>query len=161
MKLAFAGSSEAAGRNAIRGMIKKSNLTRAEREVTIAIVNLWFNHRYGEKGYIHPSASSLAKKTRFCSKTVMRCMWFLRDCGVLIVVPNDTKGKRVAIRYKVDMIALHEVCESEFPKLLMGQKTAKCPIKSHPFRWDTMSHCNSNVVIFPSNGKANGFGECE
>lgn len=58
----FKDSQEYTLRRLVRGAVRKSPLTRDERDVTLALVNVWFHHRHGPKGYIHPGCQALAKK---------------------------------------------------------------------------------------------------
>ncbi len=90
----------------IRQIIRKSSLTRAQREITLAIVNLWFCHRNGQKGYIHPGREKIAKSTKASVKTVSRCMGILRDKGILQATQFLNGAGENPTHYKVDIYQL-------------------------------------------------------
>lgn len=149
MSAAFAGSPEAALRSLVRAAIRKSEMTRAERDVSLAIVNLWFHHKSGPQGYIHPGRKLLAKRAGCCEKTVMRSLAFLRAGGALITVSHATGGKHTATRYRVDISALLGMCGFDFPRALNGSlclvNVPQSDGKMSRNRGDKMSPCNKNV----------------
>ncbi len=107
----FKDSHEAAYRRLMRGAVRKSPMTKGERDVTLAMLNVWFHHRNGPKKYIHPSREALAKKAGVSVRTVATVLSILRDSGALIVMSDHLKGGQGrATRYRFDDLSLLAMC---------------------------------------------------
>lgn len=107
---AFKDSHETAYRRLMRGAVRKGLLTKGERDVTMALLNVWFHHRNGPKKFIHPSRAAIAKKAGVSEKTVSRTLYLLRSCGALIVMSDLRGGHHRATRYRFDDLALLVMC---------------------------------------------------
>ena len=74
-------------RRLVRSIIRKTDkLSKHQRDILLAIVNLWVHHKNGPKGYIHPGKKMLAKKARVSLATVKRTLKMLR--GERIIIPR-------------------------------------------------------------------------
>jgi len=83
----FEKSPEYAMRRLVRSIIRKTDkLSKHQRDILLAIVNLWVHHKNGPKGYIHPGKKMLAKKARVSLATVKRTLKMLR--GERIIIPR-------------------------------------------------------------------------
>jgi DNA-binding transcriptional ArsR family regulator len=105
---------------AIRADIRKSDMTRGEKDVTLAIVNLWFYHKSGPKGFIAPGRAALAKKASVTERTVSRALAMLRAAGVLEATSNLNGEGQKRTRYKVRMLPLMLLCGSDIPEWIEG-----------------------------------------
>lgn len=153
----YKDSAEAAARKVVRDMIRKAGFSRSEREVILAVVNLWFYHKNGLKGYIHPGRKLLAKRADVSIRTVATTLGKLRDAGVLQAIANRKGEGQKPTHYTVDLIALFEACGHEFPKELEGNLvpvfsgTNCTPLYSeiaHHWRAE-IAHSNNNAQTFP------------
>lgn len=101
----FRNSAEAQFQRAVRHAVRMCpDLTKSERDVTLALFNHWVHHR--AKGPIHPGRQRIAKKADVTVKTVSRCFAMLRAAGVLTPVKNLRGGYGSATRYRFDLVAL-------------------------------------------------------
>jgi hypothetical protein len=153
----FASSQEAGFRRRTRDMVRKSNLTRAEKDILLAFLNHWFVHRH--KGPVHPGKAKLAKRANVSVRSVKYTLALLRDCGVLIPIAyasgnqNGERGK--ATEYEVDQIKLITLCEVPAALLKKARKGAKSGIsggKNARFKGAKNAPRNNqcNVIEFPS-----------
>ena len=111
MAISFSNSHEAAFRRVVRDAIRKCpDFTKSERDVTLAIVNLWFHHKDGPKGYIHPGREALAKRTGITVKTVSRTLGKLRAIEAIVPLTALKGNRHEATRYVVDIIRLMTFC---------------------------------------------------
>ena len=113
----FRDSQEALFRRMVRLAVRNSGLTKSEKLVTIALVNIWFHHR--AKGEMHPGREKIARREQVSVKTVTRTMAKLREAGCLVVVSHP-KGGRASTRYRLDPFRLMETCGVDFPKVASG-----------------------------------------
>ena len=151
----FKNSNEAALRRFVRSAIKHSDLSRANKDVTTAIVNLWFHHRNGPEGVIHPGRDKLAKSAKCTVKSVSRCLSMLKVAGVVVAVKYENGGQ-LSTRYRVRIGALLALCGCDIPGEIGGQLYA-IPSKNVPvekskmsrFTRDKMSHGIYNVGHVP------------
>lgn len=117
----FKKSLEASWRRYLRFAVRHSNMTRGQKAVTVAILNLWLHHRNGPKSYIHPGRFKIAKVAEVTEKTVSRTMAVLRTAGVLRVRARlHGQGQRPT-EYTMDVIALLELCGAEIPQAAPGE----------------------------------------
>ena len=94
-------------------VLKSKTLTEKQKKVTTYLLNLWFRHYNGPKGYIHPSKNLICKKVG-CSKiTAQWCLRLLRDAGAIIPIGYSSKSGKRATRYVFDIIALMRACGHE------------------------------------------------
>lgn len=134
----FHGTFDASFRRYVRAKVKSGPFTPSDKNIILAIVNLWFHH----KSFIHPGRKKLAAKAGVTEKTVSRSLAKLRQSGVLILVSHLTGGRK-ATRYDVDAIKLLELCG--------------CPIRSVqnvPLDPGQMSH----GTTYREKGPVQGFG---
>lgn len=95
----------------VRSIIRKiprESLTKGERAVLMVVVNLWFYHRNGPKGYIHPGRKLIAKRADVCIRTAATALERLRAVGVVAPI-KYAKGGTLATQYTVDLMRLREV----------------------------------------------------
>jgi predicted DNA-binding transcriptional regulator YafY len=104
----------------MRSAVNRSDLTRTEKEIITAILNLWLHHRNGPLGYIHPSKRMIARRATCTERTVQRCLQMLKASGVLIVVRNEKGGRRLAPHYRLNLIGLLTLCGSDIPQEMEG-----------------------------------------
>lgn len=126
----FKDSQEAAYRRLMRDAVRKGGFSKSERDVTLAILNMWFHHRNGPKGFIHPSRKMIAKKADVSVKTVSRTLAMLRGFGALVPVSGTRGGKSHATQYKVDDLGLYQLCGGDMQKIIAAMTPAKrdkCP----------------------------------
>jgi len=107
----FKDSREDKHRRLVRSKIRKGPLTKSQRDVTLALVNHWFHHKGGAKGYVHPGRKKLAKKAGTSVRTVASTLAILRDWGVLKVVAHLHGLHGNATEYLVDEYALIAFCD--------------------------------------------------
>ena len=143
MSTAWKDSIDAAVRRLVRDAIRKGPFTKSQRDVTLAVANLWFHHKSGD-GFIHPGRDKLAKRAKVHVKTVSRTLEILRDAKAIKPVSNLRGGYGKSTRYVVDIWALTAHCGVELPEVIQGQLVAlnvpqDQPKMSHNMR-DKMSH---------------------
>ena len=165
----FADSQEAQYRRFVRKCITshRSGLRKNERDMLLAIVNLWFHHRNSPKGHIHPGREKIAKRANVSVRTVATFLKVLRGAGVIVVVgrPNG-EGKKPTC-YTVNIDCLLEFCGVEFPETVAGELAeVACnfaPYFAHQKRQNGVqklhtvntnvrtcpSHDGNNVIPFP------------
>ena len=154
----FRDSSEFAFRRLVRSCVRKSDLTKSEQAVTLAVVNLWFHHKAHR--VIHPGRTKLAKSANVCIKTVSRTLAMLCAAGALQVVSHP-KGGRAATKYRLRFAPLLILCGADLPEWMEGELRA-FPVANVPlsdggmsrFTGDKMSHgskgASSPTVSCPS-----------
>ena len=150
----FKDSQEAHFRRVVRDAIRKADLTKSERDVLLALTNMWMHHK-GGRGEVHPGREKLAHRAGVTTKTVSRCLSKFRDAGVLSVVSNLKGGWGKATRYEVNLVSLFQFCGRSFPEFVPGYLVEQNVPHSHPKMShnmrDKMSHgYNNNVLPFPS-----------
>lgn len=145
----FKASQEAAFRRVVRATIRKAPFTKSERDVTLALVNHWFFHRNGKKGYIHPGREKLAKKANVSVKTASRCLGFLRSIGAITATAHLAGLHGDATEYTVNIVTLLHICELKSEVLRVNGGT-NGPTRGR----DKMSHRSCDVIAFPSQGIA-------
>lgn len=106
----FRRSHEQAFRRLVRDAVRRGPFTKSERDVTLALVNLWLHHKGGPKPYVHPGRESLARKAGCTIKTVSRTLAKLRAAGIADVISNPRGGRDAATRYRLDVVALLAFC---------------------------------------------------
>jgi hypothetical protein len=103
----FRQSTEFAFRKLVRASIQKhAPFPPNHRNILVALVDLWFHHRNGPLGCIHPSREQLVKTANCKRETVKRALGVFREIGILIVVSDMKGGRKKATRYKVDIEAV-------------------------------------------------------
>jgi hypothetical protein len=160
----YKDSTEYAYRRLVRAAIRKSNMTKSDRDITLAIVNLWFHHRNGPKGYIHPGRKHLAKKANVSIITVARCLTRLRDSHVILAIKNPKGEGQKPTQYVVNIHALMLHCGQYWLDEFMALSSPKCyttfPENDTPLAYqnDTQYKYTSNVLLFENNlaKKSNG-----
>lgn len=140
----FKDSQEAAFRRMVRDAVRKGPFTRAERDVTLAIINHWFHHKGGAKPFIHPSREAVAKKAKVSVKTVSRALEMLRTIEALRPVSGIGGGKAKATQYKVSLPHLMAYCGCNWVDEFMRGYRANVPVSGvemSRYSRDKMSHC--------------------
>lgn len=130
---AFKDSHEAAFRRMVRAAIKKGPFSRAERDITLAIVNHWFHHKGGPKKFIHPSRESIAKKSGTCVRSVASAFAMLRDCDILRPVSGMKGGRRKATHYTVDVWTLMVFCGVTWVEEFLSGAGRNCTVSPPDF----------------------------
>jgi hypothetical protein len=117
----FTSSDTFAHNRIVRQQVGKAkNLTRAERDITLSIVSLWFTHRgHDDSGIIRPGRKYLAKKVRCSVRTVASTLDKLRKAGALQIVAY-AKGGRRATQYRVDLETLMKWAGAKLPEVIKG-----------------------------------------
>lgn len=134
----FKKSREAERQRYVRSIIRKTKrntLTKAERDVLLTMVNLWFYHKCGPNGFIHPGRSKIAKRADVSVVTVARALARLRAYG--FIDPTDyAKGGRKATRYFVDVDCIIETLNPHgvqtHPGILMAFPSVQNDTVSQP-----------------------------
>lgn len=110
----FAKSREATFRRFYRDIVRRSHLTRAEKDVVLAFLNHWFEHR--SKGAVHPGKKKLAARSRASLRTVKRTLAMLREFCVIEAIAfetgNSAEGFGKATEYTLDTEALTKLCRA-------------------------------------------------
>lgn len=106
----FQNSQEATFRRVNRDMVRKSNLSRSEKEVTLAFLNHWFQHRRDE--VVHPGRNKLGKRSGASLPTVKRTLLMLREWDAIFPVAHLYGQEGKATEYTVDLVRLGVLCEA-------------------------------------------------
>lgn len=94
-----------------RRRVGKLPLTKSERDILMAVVNLWFAHRY-KAGFIHPGRERLAKKAKVKSvKTVTRALARFCHMGFIEAGAYPKGGTGKATHYRVNLEAIQNAAE--------------------------------------------------
>lgn len=142
---AFKDSQEAAFRRVIRQAIRRGPFSKSERDVTLAFVNHWFQHRNSEKKVVHPGRRKLAKRAGVSVRTVASTLDLLRRHGAIVAVAHLHGLHGNATEYVVNVPALTDLCAK-----------SKTDIRVNGVQFCTgsgrakIAHRISNVVAFPS-----------
>lgn len=127
----FKDSQEFAFRRAVRSEIRRTkSLTRAQRDVVLALFDLWCHHK--AKGSIAPKRAVMARKCRVSERTVASVLAGLRDAGVLVTLNRGTGGRGKATSYCMDVLALLRMIGAPLPETAPGElvlMAATTPLK--------------------------------
>ena len=123
MSAAWKDSMDAAIRRLVREAVRKGPFTKGQRDVVLAICNLWFHHKGGE-GFIHPGREKLAKRSGVSVRTVASTLALLRSCHAVSPVSNLRGGYGKSTRYVVDIWAVLKHCGVEIPEVISGHLVA-------------------------------------
>ncbi|MEX3315701.1 hypothetical protein [Sulfitobacter sp. PS-8MA] len=144
---AFKDSQEAAFRRVIRQTIRRGPFTKSEREVVLAFINHWFQHRKSTKGVVHPGRKKLANKAGVSIATVKRTLALLRDYGAIDAVDHLEGLHGNATEYTVNTVALTDLCAKKKSDVRVYGGS------NDPTRGRVkMTHRINNVVKFPVQG---------
>lgn len=124
------------------------DFTKTERDIMIFMLNLWFHHENGPKGYIHPGRALIAQKCQCTTKTASRTLAKLRAAAIIVSL-NEPKGGRLATQYVLDISALAAFCGCDWVDIFRRNVPVK-NLGMSRFLRDKMSPCNSNVSTCPS-----------
>jgi len=141
----FKDTKEAMFRRNVRDTVKRSNLTRTQKDVTLALLNHWFVHRGQSEGTIHPGREKLAKKAKASIATVKRTLEILRRFRAIEAVAHLHGLHGNATEYKISIPHLTLMCEQ--PKEVIN------PIggSNEPTHGRAkMTHRSCDVIAFPS-----------
>lgn len=105
-------------RRLVREAINRSDLSRSQRAITLAVVNHWFHHK--AKGEMHPGREALAAKSRTSIRTVASTLAMLRAAGVLVATAYEAGGRR-ATRYRLRFVPLLVLCGADLPEWMEGE----------------------------------------
>ena len=148
MSSKFNKTDEAEYRRVIRRAVRSGPFTKSQRDVVLAFVNHWLEHRKSTKGVVHPGRKRLAKKSGVSIKTVARTLDLLRQHGAVVAMAHLNGLHGNATEYVVDQIALTELCAKKKSDLRVNGGT-NVPALGR----DKMSHRSSdaknNVYKFP------------
>lgn len=157
----FKDSQEARYRRDKRAWVKKSHLTRTEKDILLAFLNHWFVHRH--KGGVHPGRKKLAKRSGASLRAVNYTLALLRDFKVIEATAHATGNsagyRGCATEYKVDgtrLIALCQVPADALKNIRKGAKPRISGCKNARFKGAESAPRNNecNVVPFPKQGRA-------
>jgi len=123
----YVDSAEFSFRRMVRAAIRRSEMTKSDRDVTLAMANLWFHHRNGPKKHIHPGRKKLAKSAGVSIKTVARCLAKLQAARIIIAIKYPRGEGQNPTQYTVDLAALLTYCGCDWLDDFMWQNGAKCP----------------------------------
>ena len=149
---AFKDSVEARFQRRLRSDVRKSALTRSEKDVLIAFLNHWFYHRH--KGAVHPGRTKLAKRANVHINSVKSTLAMLRDFGAIEATAHLYGKQGNATTYVVSLPHLEALCRTpkialkayravnRGPKMSGSREDKKCP----------PSYDEANVVPFPKQG---------
>lgn len=107
-------------RDAVKGAAARHIFTKSERDITLVLVNMWFHHRNGPKGYIHPGRERIAKRANVSVWTVAKCLALLRETKALRVVGHARGEGQRPTQYLLDISALLDMCECGLPDVHPG-----------------------------------------
>jgi hypothetical protein len=159
----FKDSREASFRRVYRDVVRKSHLTRAEKDVTMAFLNHWFLHRH--KGAVHPGKKKLAARSKASTPTVKRTLAMLREFCVIKAVAHETgnsaEGFGLATEYTLDTDALTKLCRTPKADLKWwregqrGSKTGNIGGSKEPTSGGIKKNPRNNtalIIPFPKQG---------
>lgn len=124
---AFRDSQEAAFRRFVRGAVRRADLTKGERDVTLALLNFWLHHK-GTGKPIHPGREKLAKRAGVSVRTVASSLAMLRAAGVLEVVSNLKGGFKTATKYSVNLRSLMHLCGCDWADEFTRHAPTNCTV---------------------------------
>lgn len=104
-----------------RRIIRKSDFTRAEKDVLIKLIGLWFYHRNGRKGFIHPGRDKLAKAAKASDKTVQRALSVFRDLDFIKAMRYAKGGTGCATQYLVNIRTIWDFIDPENVQMMPGE----------------------------------------
>lgn len=155
----FKKSREAERQRYVRSIIRKIKrdvLTKAERDVLMVLVNLWFYHKGGPNGFIHPGRKKIAKRANVSVVTVARALSRLRDYGVIDATMYE-KGGRKATRYLVDIDCIIETFNPHGVETIPGVLVPFASVQN-----DTVSvPANDTVLAYQNDTRYNTANEWE
>ena len=141
----FKDSREANFRRDTRGRVRRSNLSRTEKEILLAFLNHWFVHRHD--GPVHPGRKRLSGKAKASRRMVNYALAMFREFGALEAVAHETgnsaEGMGLATEYTVDAIKLIDLCQMTQAALQEWRKKAR-----------ERAAANNGVQKFPASGGA-------
>ena len=149
----YKDSADYAFKRMVRAAIRKSEMTKSDRDITLAIVDLWFFHKNGRKKYIHPGRRKLAKKAKVTIITVARCLAKLRAAGILTVIKNPRGEGQKPTQYTVNIHALLVFCGCDWLDEYLSKCYTTFPKNDTPLAYqnDTQYKYTSNVLLFENN----------
>jgi hypothetical protein len=150
----FAQSREASFRRETRAMVRKSFLTRTEKEILLAFLNHWFVHR-GD-GAVHPGRKKLAKRAGASMRAVNYALALLRDFEAIeatAYATGNAEGRRgAATEYTVNIERLTVLCETPAKVLRTVRKGANSGIsgcKNARFKGAKFAPRNNQCTVVP------------
>ena len=139
----FKASREAERQRYVRSIIRKIKrnvLTKAERDVLMVMVNLWFYHKGGPDGFVHPGRKKIAKRANTSVVTVSRSL--ARLCAYGVIDATDyANGGRKATRYFVDIDSIIETFNPHGVRTIPGVLVAFRAVQN-----DTVSKAGNDTV---------------
>lgn len=117
----FRKSREASWRRYLRSAVRQSAMTRAQKDVTLGVLNLWLHHRNGPKAVIHPGRERLAKDAKVSVRTVAATLKALRDAGVLKARKHAHGEGQKPTEYTMNTLALIVHCGGELPEWVAAE----------------------------------------
>lgn len=128
----FSDSQEAVFRRHCRDAAKRGPFSKGERDVVLAVLNLWFVHRKKDGGVFHPGRTKLARRAGVSVRTVASTLAMLRDAGVMQTVSHAKGGWGKATRYTFDVIAYFPACGFDYPAFIPGDLVVQNCTHSRP-----------------------------
>lgn len=145
----FEDSQEASFRRLVRDKIRKANFTKAQRDIVLAFINHWFQHRNKAGGIVHPGRKKLAAKAKASVETVKRTLALLRDAKAITATAHLNGLHGNATEYGVSIPHLMALCDlsKEAIRVYGGSND---PTTGRV----KMTHRINNVVTFPVQRRA-------
>jgi hypothetical protein len=146
LRVDFRASAEAERHRRVRAVIRKIKrdvLTKAERDVLMAVVNLWFYHGKSGAKMIYPGRKKLALKADVSIPTVARALDHFRKLGIL-EAQQYAQGGRNSTRYKVCIHTLMETFDPSDVEYVSGTLVPFMPQNS--VSNDTVSEAQNDTV---------------
>jgi hypothetical protein len=149
----FSKTVEARFQRQLRADVRKSALTRSEKDVLIAFLNHWFHHRH--KGPVHPGRKKLAKRANVHINSVKATLAMLREFGAIEATAFLFGKCGNATEYTVSLPHLEALCRTpkvalkayravnRGPKMSGSREDKKCP-----------PSYDATVIPFPIQGRA-------
>jgi hypothetical protein len=115
----FAAARTAQEARHCRAAVRKSGLSRSERDVLMVLVNLWFHHR--GKGFIRPGKPLLVRRAKVSESTVSRALVKFKEMGLIAPLRYAAGGGRCATHYSVDTSLICEKFAPHGVKVMPGE----------------------------------------
>ena len=118
VRKSFSNTSEHEHRQFMRRAVRKAKISKNERDVVLALMNIWFVRK--SDGEMHPGRKKIAKMAGVSVRTVAAIMARMREADALLVVSHG-KGGRASTRYQMNLENLIVFLGYELPRVIEGE----------------------------------------
>jgi hypothetical protein len=118
VRKSFSSTSEHEHRQFMRRAVRKAKISKNERDVVLALMNIWFVRK--SDGEMHPGRKKIAKMAGVSIRTVASIMARMRETEALLVVSHG-KGGRASTRYRMNLENLILFLGYEMPRVIEGE----------------------------------------